>query len=505
MLSKITRRFKEFISREFKKDPKFSFGIFLVILFTIFFRFYNWADRIYVHSDHSLFAQAARYAADHLLIPQIGPFSQSSFFTGPWWLWVLEFVYLLPFGVLGPWIFMSLLSILFVSLIFWVGREIGGKWLGLAAALLTAVSTAQIDNSFTVWNTGIDPFISLLAIIFLIRVYKYKKTLDLFLLTLTISLGTTIHFQNSMLAPAVLVALFVSKPNLIKISSILFGLIIPLLPFIYFDLRFHWFWLTSVIVYLAVDQYRFAVANRWLTYAGNYWPETWASIVGGQKIVGYIIIGILSTLTLLRLKLFKKYILFYLIAISFVLEVILFRYYHGQKFYYFSNFTHPSVIILTAWVIGEVYKFKRTFGITLTLFIFALTFNSSLKNLADREITLKEINFLKEEIYRENPKDFYEIYGCSYTGALISHPLALMIYSDGKEHPEGEKIGVCFQEDQSFSWITLEPSQVEEKGSPWLNHSTKEVYRSMTEWWKANPPQSGGNLWKFLQENVGKN
>ena len=80
-----------------------------------------------------------------------------------------------------------------------------------------------------------------------------------------------------------------------------------------------------------------------------------------------------------------------------------------------------------------------------------------------------------------------------------------MIYSDGKEHPEGEKRGVCFQEDQSFSWITLEPSQVEEKGSPWLNHSTKEVYRSMTEWWKANPPQSGGNLWKFLQENVGKN
>src|SRR3989344_7997849 len=128
MLSKITRRFKEFISREFKKDPKFSFGIFLVILFTIFFRFYNWADRIYVHSDHSLFAQAARYAADHLLLPQIGPFSQSTFFTGPWWLWTLELTYLVPFGFLSPWFFMSLISVIFVGLIFWVGKEIDGKW-----------------------------------------------------------------------------------------------------------------------------------------------------------------------------------------------------------------------------------------------------------------------------------------------------------------------------------------------------------------------------------------
>ena len=504
-MAKTIRRFKQAILKRFREEPVFSFGVLLLIALTVFFRFYNWVDRIYIHADNSLFTQAAKYGADHLLIPQIGPFSQSTFFTGPWWLWILEVVYFLPFGILSPWLFMSLLSLLFVYLIFLIGKEIGGRWIGLVAALLAAVSTAQIDNSFTVWNASIDPLISLLAIFFLIRVYKYKKALDLLLLTFTVTLGTTIHFQNSMLAPIILVSLFVSKPNLTKISNILLGFLIPLLPFIYFDIRFHWFWLTSVIVYLAVDQYRFAVANRWLTYAGIYWPETWSSIVGGQKIVGYLIIGVLSTLTLLRLKLIKKYTFFYLIAIPFVLEVILFRYFKGQKFYYFSNFTHPSVIILTAWVIGEVYKLRAIIGIILGFLIFALTLNFSLKNLTDREITLKEINFLKEEIYRENPKDFYKIYGCSHTGALISHPLALMIYSDKKEQAGGEKIGVCFQEDKSFSWVVLAPSDLEGKGSPWLNHSTGEIYRSMTEWWKEKPPQPGGNLWEFLKENVGKN
>ena len=182
--TRLIRRFKQTILRSFREEPVFSFGVLLLIGLTVFFRFYNWTGRIYIHADNSLFTQAAKYGVDHLLIPQIGPFSQSTFFTGPWWLWILEVVYFLLFGILSPWLFMSLLSVIFVGFIFLIGKEIGGRWIGLIAALLGAISTAQIDNSFTVWNAGIDPMISLLAIFFLrqdkflfemIFVYQYNQ------------------------------------------------------------------------------------------------------------------------------------------------------------------------------------------------------------------------------------------------------------------------------------------------------------------------------------------
>ena len=64
---------------------------------------------------------------------------------------------------------------------------------------------------------------------------------------------------------------------------------------------------------------------------------------------------------------------------------------------------------------------------------------------------------------------------------------------------------MCLKEDKTFSWVILDTSYTEGAGSSWLNHTTQEVYRSMTEWWKYKPPQPGGNLWEFLRENVGKN
>jgi hypothetical protein len=275
---------------------------------------------------------------------------------------------------------MSILALIFVWLIFWVGKELGGKWLGLTAAMFAAISTAQIDNSFTIWNAAVDPLISLLVIVFLLKINKHKKVIDFFFLSLFISLGTTIHFQNSMLVPTILVALLSSKPRLNKVAASALGLLIPFLPFIYFDIRFHWFWITSVIVYIAVDQYKFAVGNRWLTYAGIYWPETWAAVVGGKKVMAYLIIGILSTLTFFKLKHFQKYKAFYVVAIAFVLQVILFRYYNGQKFSYYANFTQAPVIVLSAWTVTETFKLKRVLGLLFGIVIFLLTLSVSINN-----------------------------------------------------------------------------------------------------------------------------
>lgn len=481
-------KFKDKVFLKIKREPRLSALLLIIALLAVFLRTYNYFERLYVHSDNALFAQAAIYANRNFLLPQIGPFSQSSFFTGPWWLWILNLFFFIPLGYLTPWFIMSLISLLFIWLIFWAGREIGGKPLGIIASVLAAISQAQIDNSFWVWNAAIDPFFALLAVFFLIRFHKYKRGLDLFLLGFIVSLATTIHFQTFLLIPTVLAALISVRLAPKNFFFILSGLLIPFLPFLIFDLKFNWFWTKSVHIWVTVDQYTFWVPNRWLTYAGIYWPETWGHILGVNKFIGSAIITLLSFLTLYRLKNFKQYKIFYLIAISFVLEVILFRYFRGQRFVYYSFFAHPFVLLLTAWVILEIYKIKKFAGIILGLTIILFSFKSAVKNLESREITLSKINALRAEIYKSYPNSQFDIYGCIYNGALISHPLAFIMYYEGRNALGGKKIGVCYLVDKSMQWTTLTDEEVNQEGSAWLNHSTENVYKTMVEWFKTHPP-----------------
>lgn len=471
-----------------KKDPLFILFFSITIILAIFFRTYNYFDRVYIHADHSLFAQGALYSARTFSIPQIGPFAQSTFFTGPWWLWTLSILYLFPFGLLTPWYFISLFSMGFIFLIYVVGREIGDKWLGIIAALLAAVSFAQIDNSFTLWNAAADSSLALVAIYFLIKFYKTKNPLAAFGLSFAVSLATTIHFQMVLAAPLILIVLVTSRPKLKHFLAAFIGFVIPFLPFLIFDLRFNWFWAKSVWIYLTVDQYRFWVPNRWLTYAGVYWPQTWGYILGVSQWLGGTIITLLSILVIVRLRLAKSHKLFFLIALSFFLEVVMFRYYGGQRFFYFSNFAHPAVIILTAWVLVEVFKLQKIIGLILGLAIFSSALKTSFANLAPRDITLPKINSVKNEIYRQFPDENFDIYGCSFSGALVSHPLALFMYADDRNRLDGEKIGVCYLTDKTIDWHVLSSNEIADKNT-WLKHSTETVYRSMTEWWKINPPK----------------
>lgn len=462
--------------------------VFAIVILAIFFRFYDYFGRVLIHSDHSLFAQGAIFSAKTFTIPQIGPFSQSTFFTGPWWLWILSIFYLFPLGELSPWYFISLLSLGFIFLIYLVGKKIGGKWLGLLASLYSAISVAQIENSFSAWNAAADSFLALLSIYFLIRFYQVKKPLIIFLLGFSVSLATTIHFQSVLLLPLVLVGLVTSRPKLMYFLAAFFGLVIPFLPLLIFDLRFNWFWVKSVWIYMTVDQYRFWVPNRWLTYAFDYWPTTWGYILGVGKWIGFLIIGLLSILTLIRLRKAKNFKIFFLLALAFSLEVVMYRYYGGQRFIYFSNFANPAVILLTSWVVLELYRLVKPIGIILGVVIFLLAFRASVQNLKEPDITVSKIKSVKADIYNKFPHRNFDIYGCSFSGALVSHPLALFMYADGRNSQDGEKIGVCYLVNKTIDWHVLGDREVADKNT-WLNHSTEGTYRSMTEWWKTNPPK----------------
>lgn len=476
------------ILKRIRKEPKLTVIFLLIFLIAIFFRTYNYYDRIYVYADNALFVQAAYFALDNGKIPQIGPFAQAPFFTGPWWIWIIMVFFLFPFGYLTPWYFMFLLSFVFIAVIYFAGKEIGGRRMGVLSAFLTSISTGQIDNSFMTWNAAADPLLGLLAILFLLKYTKTKKQRYIFLLGFSVSLATAIHFQTFLLSGLILVALLTTKPKLKDILALVLGALIPILPFLYFDLRFNWFETIRIYEYITIGQSKIFVPNRWLTYAGIYWPQTWAWIIGGKTWVGYLIVIIVSIVSLIKLKDFKKNWNYFLISFAFVISVVILRYYRGERFFYYTNYAQGFVILITSWVIYQLYKFKKLIGLMLLAIITVFTIDASINNFDKRVVTNTQVKTMVEEIYNTYPSSNFDIYECPFNGSIISTPVSYKMYHDGRNTLDGIKIGVCSPEFK-LSWREITDDEIGREYS-YMRKSTPNIYTEMTEWWKTNPPNN---------------
>ncbi len=475
-----------------KKYVTFSNGVIALSFFlAIFFRMYYYVDRISIVSDNTRDLSVSYFAAHNWVIPQIGQFSSAGpFFYGPLWYWFLALVSFLPLGLLTHWYVMSALSFIFIGLCYCLGNQIGGRWVGLCAMLFAAVSPSQIDNSFSVWNPSIIPLLSLIALILLLKCFEKNIWHYYLFLGLVMGISATIHFQTILMLPVLLVAGFATGKKWFNIIHLLIGFVIPFAPLIYFDLRFNWFEVRHVWWYLTVGQYNIWVPNRWLWYAGLYWPDAWGAIIGGNKFIGGILIFFLSVLTVLRLKKIRFYKAFYILAVTFVLEIILFRYYRGERYGYYSFFAHPTVIVLSSWVVLELYKSNRFVGFLLFVFIPVFSILRILPSLKPVEFRLSVVETIKNEIYHAYPQGQFAVYGClSTAGNLVAYPLGYFIYRDGRGSLSGIKIGVCGNGDGTLRWQELQDSEVVKDNGSWFNRSTQEVYRETAEWWKTNPPE----------------
>ena len=467
----------------------------LIIALALFLRLYNYSDRVFLYADSARDVQVAQFAADHLKFPFIGQFSSAGpFFYGPWWYWFLELISFLPLGYLTQWYFMTLLSLVFIAVIYYLGRSIGGRPLGILAALLAAISPAQIENSFTPWNPTVIPLLSALALLLLVQYSSHRRLRYFFLLSFIVSLSLTIHFQSILILPILPVALFLIQPAfknyLYHALAAVAGLLLPLLPLIYFDLRFNGYNSRSLWIYLTIDQFNIWVPNRWLTYAFQYWPEAWGRIIGGPYWLGGLVIALLGCLFVFRLKQFKSYRPFYLLSLTFILEVILYRYYRGERFVYYSFFAHPAVIILTAWVIRQLFNLKPVLGLVLGAAIFLFGSQAALALLPDRQINLTHLKSLKQDIYDHFPGESFDLHACGGRGPSITHPLALFMYRDGRNSLDGTKLEICIT-DGKPAWRTFSNKELAQIRVDRFkdNLTTEKVFRETVEWWQDSPPK----------------
>ncbi len=504
----MNRELFSFFLIKVKKEPFFFLLLLLIIFIALFLRFYNYENRVSVIADNSRDVQVAKYAADFLKIPQIGQFSSAGpFFYGPWYYWFLEVINFLPFGFLTSWYAISCIYLLFLYLLYRLGSEIGGKWMGLIALLYGSVSPAQIDSSLSVWNPTVVPILVIVNLLILISFFKNTNFVKVFFLGFVAGLSWTIHFQSILTFTVLLVSFFALKRKvLIYLKHLIFiilGFIFSISPMIFFDFRHYWHNFQSIVIYMLIDQYAIWFPNSWKIYVFNYWPNAWAQIIGGNLFVVWLLITLVFIFSLLNVRKYKINKMFYVIFTTFILEYILFRYFRVERYQYYFLFAHPSVLVISAWTSNQLINRNKYLGI---VFVFIVTFFSIRQDLIEINLphstNIAKLKGVKNVIYNNFPDETFDIYGCSSNASIVSHPIALMMYYENRNSLNGRKIGVCeFAGKIDWQDISVLNFSVEQKS--WYNKSTETVYVSTVEWWKAEPITKGeGNFWKFIFTNV---
>ncbi|MEK7450629.1 MAG: hypothetical protein AAB662_01675 [Patescibacteria group bacterium] len=492
------KRYRKFISAHW-----FGTCILLIILLSVFLRFYNYENRWGLAYDQAHDAIVARYAVENHKIPLVGPFSSAGpFQTGGEWYWfIMAATFFSPNAVITPWVALTLLYTLFVLLIIFVGKELVNEKFGLIVGLLAAVSTAQIAQATNLTNQSPLAIIALGAIWSMIIYAKTKKLKYLFLLALFVSLASTIHLQGAALIVILPITIIFKRPPFVKgIIALLLGIFIPLVPIILFDLNNNFVNSHSMLQYYLYDQYKISLdvlGRRWLTYTGVFWPNIWSHVIGGNMITGYILTIGLFFITLYSF--FKKRIQgkWCILLISFLLAVIVLRYTRTPLYDSYVVFLHPFIILLTGWLIYAVYKMKKSLGVLLLIVILAGSIIKDVRQIGNAEnYTDFQVKNWKKTLISQFPSSKFALYDHQYKTVNKSLPLVLYLDSDRKISDNGLRIGMTFAtmsgefkqpiivgDKTGHQILDLSSStSAQLKNDEWVFINPSAIYKSTEEW-----------------------
>src|SRR3989344_6988296 len=267
---------------EFFKKQKLQFYIFLAILLLgAILRFYNYPYRYSLGEETIRDAVIGIEGARELQFPLTGSFSSLGPFTfGPWYAYQLIIFYLAFPYEYSPWIYLSIISILYIFIMYKIGKILGGDNFGLILSFITAISPAQIISATHLTSHNNTNLFAALSIwIFLILLLKNKSKWWNLLLGFVLGVGMNLHFQMGglLMLP---VALFLYKRKFLNFVYSGLGVIISFIPMLVFEMNNHWFTTRNLFFYLTEGKNAIYVPNRWLFYVRDFWPSFWSDALG---------------------------------------------------------------------------------------------------------------------------------------------------------------------------------------------------------------------------------
>src|SRR3989344_788967 len=387
---------------KFLKKRKLHIYIFLgILLLGAFLRFYNYPYRYSLGEETIRDAVIGIEGARQLQFPLTGSFSSLGPFTfGPWYAYQLIIFYLLIPFVYSPWIYLSIISVVYIFIMYKIGKILSGKIFALVLAFLAAISPAQIISATHLTSHNNTNLFAVLSIwIFLILLTKNKSKWWSFLLGFIIGIG----------------------------------------------MNHHWFTTRNIFFYLTEGKNAIYVPNRWLFYVRDFWPSFWSDALGVPVWFGGIII-ILFIVSLIWLGWKKKLSRNLIILISaFLFNFILLRYYWGPRFFGYLNFLRPFVFIFTAFAIINLKYKKAYIGFVLIPLIVFFSYPRTMSELKKDPYSMWIYSGVRE-LEKKYPNNKFSLYTCStkynsfYNGSAFS--TLLLLEMKNKHDDKGIKIGL---------------------------------------------------------------
>ena len=349
--------------------------------------------------------------------------------------------------VTGPWIGFSLLSVFSVVIYSRVGKIVAGRPGMIIIGLVSAVASAPVLISSDMLNTAIVGFSS--SLVFLATA-KYLKENNKFTWASTtgffVGLSVTFHFQAVGLFAIPLLIVLVNKDPFIKrvktALSFGLGIIVSFLPLIIFDIARNGIWIKSVYQYYTVGVKKFYVPLRWLTELRDFWPQQFGNVISGIDRLGYVwlMLGIIAIFWVWRKK--KKQNLFWLIiGLSFVIQIILMRYYKGPRSKEYLVASHGYIILIVSWILINFYKINKAVGIGLTASLIIISSISNYQFIKNHSSQAKDILLIKKELDAQI-NDNVSIYNF-HDSNMITFPMFYLYYHQSRVEDSGTPLGFC--------------------------------------------------------------
>ncbi len=239
--------------------------IFLVLLIVIavFLRFWRIWELTEFLGDQGRTGIIIWNAWVHKIPPLVGPPVLSGQFLGPFFYYFISLPFVLSgFHPLAPALFIAAIGVFSVYIVFFLGKELFGFWVGAGIAGLYAVSPYIISSDRTLWEPNIIPFFILLYIFFVYRIYQKRKFSSFFSMGIIVGILVQLHYPNIFfIALSSLFWLFMlinrKKGESIKALFLWFfagtvGFFVVLSPFLYYESQHSWQDIKEIILIFLV-------------------------------------------------------------------------------------------------------------------------------------------------------------------------------------------------------------------------------------------------------------
>ncbi|HSX40966.1 MAG TPA: hypothetical protein VLF68_05145 [Candidatus Saccharimonadales bacterium] len=417
--------------------------LFGILIFSAALRLWNTPLRFSLGDEPIRDAFVGLWGAKTLQFPLTGPFSSLGPFTfGPWYWYHLIFANLLIPTAYASWFVLEFLSLGFCFIMYKIGDELQGKYLGLLLAFLAAVSPGQAVSAIILTNPSLIPFYAALSfLLFILLVKKNRSSWFSFLFGIVLGIGINIHYQMSglLILPVLLV---IQRRKISLIWTIGAGLVLTFLPMLFFDLNNHWYMLRGVWFYYFFARHAIYVPNSWTIYLKSFWPAFWADPLGLPVIAGglLMICSIAATAILAYKRKLSTPALFLFIA--FCLNFLQLRYYWGERFYGYLYYLFPYIFIFTGLLF--VYLFRLRFGkyicLILLLFVAFFALRTDISHI-HTDTNNQKYYTLISAVESSFPDKKFIVYNCRDFPKSDPLTIVFLLAKDKKLDDNGMKLG----------------------------------------------------------------